>query len=126
MRCPTCRSEDVEKADADGSPIAVCQNCATVVVPEMRENPAIELCDDCAFRPNSPERQDPYKWAEIIEVTIVNGDHPFYCHKGLTCELHGTTLSYNRPEEGTRAMTPCAGWRSRMAAYRAGIPARRL
>lgn len=125
MRCPTCHSSDVQAVDIDTSPVAVCKCCATVFLPELRENPAIEMCDDCAFRRGSPERADPYGWLHIIETTIAGGE-PFYCHKGLTCELAGTTLTYLIPPGGPADMTPCAGWMSRRLAYQAGIPLSKL
>jgi len=124
MRCPTCKSNDCKTVDID-SPVAVCMCCATVFVPELRDNPAIEMCDDCAFRRGSPERQDPWQWLSLIETTI-EGDQPFYCHKGLTCQLDGTTLKYLLPPGGTADMTPCAGWLSRRLAHAAGVPLSKL
>ena len=125
QKCPRCGSDEVLVPDGTLEAVA-CGNCTQLFVPENREQPETQMCDDCAFRPNSPERQDEYKWADIIDTTIVNEIHPFYCHKGMACKLSGNTLTYQMPEEGEAAMTPCAGWRAHKAAYKAGIPARKL
>ena len=123
--CPACNSDRVIFSDLTQEACA-CLACGQLFVPEHRVDPATQLCDDCAFRPGSPERQDGYKWAEIIEATIVEQIHPFHCHKGLACELRGQTLHYLRPEEGQRPLTPCAGWRAHLKAYQSGMPARKL
>lgn len=125
MTCPACKSEYWQELLLEGSPVAVCSDCATAFIPETRAEPFAQLCDDCAFRPGSPERADPSRWAQIVETTIV-GDKPFYCHKGLTCRLDGTTLHYIIPDNGRETMTPCAGWYSRKMAYAAGRPLSKL
>lgn len=123
--CPTCGSNQVLFSDLTHE-ACVCRACGQLFVPEHRVDPASQLCDDCAFRPGSPERADGYKWAEIIQATIVDQLHPFHCHKGLACELRDGTLHYLRPEEGQKPLTPCAGWRAHLLAYQAGTPARKL
>lgn len=125
MTCPACKSECWQAVNVEATPVAVCMDCATVFVPEERAEPLRQLCDDCAWRPGSPERADPYRWAQLIEDTI-EGGKPFYCHKGLTCRLEGQTLHYQIPENGTQGMTPCAGWLSRKLAFYAGVPSAKL
>lgn len=124
--CPRCLSPRIVLPPLEHAEAAVCLDCARLFIPETRPDPAAQLCDDCAFRPGSPERVDPYKWAEIIQTTIVDAAHPFYCHKGMGCELRGQTLHYLMPTEGEKVMTPCAGWRAHKLAYEAGTPAREL
>lgn len=124
--CPNCGSTNTVLPKIPRPEAAACLGCATLFVPETRARPEAQLCNDCAFRPGSPERADPYKWAEIVETTIVDAVHPFFCHKGLTCSLDGNTLKYQIPQGGQAAMTPCAGWRAHKAAYDAGTPAREL
>lgn len=126
VACAACGSTRYGSPAGADPEAVVCLDCACLFVPETRPNPTLQLCNDCAFRPGSPERQDKYKWAEIIQATIVEGEHPFYCHKGMSCELRGTTLHYVLPVEGEAAMMPCAGWRAHKLAYDAGVPARRL
>ncbi len=72
----------------------------------MREVPESEMCDNCAFRKNSPERQDPYRWAEIME--IVEEGRPFHCHKGLPFDLK--TSKFEPPSKEAGRVTVCAGW----------------
>lgn len=126
MICPACGSARCKSPELEEAAAAICLDCLQLFVPENRIRPEIQMCDDCAFRPNSLERADGYKWAEIIEVTIVEAQHPFYCHKGLRCELKGQSLCYLQPPGGQAEMTPCAGWRAHKMAYEAGIPARKL
>jgi hypothetical protein len=38
-------------------------------------------CDNCAFRPGSPELNDKAKWRELIAKLKAGGS--FYCHKGV-------------------------------------------
>jgi gentisate 1,2-dioxygenase len=123
--CPACGSRSVIYPDVSREACS-CRDCNQLFVPEHRVNPDVQMCDDCAFRPGSPERQDKYKWAEIIEATIVERLHPFHCHKGLRCSFDGHNLTYQQPEPGQKPMTPCAGWRAHLAAYQAGTPARNL
>ncbi|GAB5505823.1 MAG: hypothetical protein Rhirs2KO_09860 [Rhizobiaceae bacterium] len=130
MMCPTCRSDNVrlvDTADYD-SRLAVCMSCVLVFEPETRADPERQMCDNCAFRPGSAERSNPYGWWDIIEATIVNGLHPFHCHKGLPCAFDAErgSLHFQQPADGIAAMTPCAGWRSRKIAYEAGVHWSRL
>lgn len=120
--CPVCGSTTHVSTQVTNEAV-VCRDCNTLYVPENRANPDAQMCNDCAFRPGSPERGDPYKWAEIVQTTIVEQLHPFHCHKGMECRLENQSLVY-KPED--RPMRPCAGWRSRMAAYLAGTPSREL
>ena len=123
--CPACGSMNVKFPEGEVE-ACVCFDCVQLFVPENRTNPDKQMCNDCAFRPNSPERQDLYKWAEIIRATIVDQEHPFHCHKGLKCRLQGQDLVYLTPEPGEALMHPCAGWLAHSLAYRAGIPAKDL
>lgn len=120
--CPKCGSTAHYVAEVTNEAV-VCADCMTLYVPETREDPDRQMCNDCAFRPDSPERKDHYKWAEIIQTTIVEEAHPFHCHKGMECVLSGQTIIYD-PKD--RPMRVCAGWRSRMEAYRKGTPTRML
>lgn len=45
---------------------------------DARAFPAKNPCHDCAFRPGSPEREDPTAWARLKRQAQVG--HPFYCH----------------------------------------------
>ena len=79
-----------------------------------------EPCDNCAFRPGSPEQSDPEKWAELMTSLKTNGR--FYCHKGVPIspgdphgfayptrlvskELHPTART-----EDVKRLRICRGW----------------
>lgn len=40
-----------------------------------------EKCHDCAFRPGSPEREDPFVREELYELP--DRGAPFWCHQGM-------------------------------------------
>lgn len=47
-----------------------------------------EPCDNCAFRPGSPEQEDPEKWKELIASLKPDPDTglssgKFFCHKNM-------------------------------------------
>jgi hypothetical protein len=82
-----------------------------------------EPCDNCAFRPGSPEQKDKARWAELMASLKENGR--FYCHKGvpidpksehgfayptkLVCkELHPTATT-----EDVKRLRMCRGWLTR-------------
>lgn len=126
IRCPFCRSQDLRGVELDESRelVLVCMACASLFEPETRTDPCAAMCNNCAWRPGSPERADPWHWSLIIEQTIEAGQ-PFHCHKNLLAQL--TERGYRFVAPGDLAqMTPCAGWRSRLAAYRAGVPLHKL
>jgi hypothetical protein len=86
---------------------------------ETRPNPAAQLCDNCACRPDSPERADPYGWLRWEERHIEDGI-PFNCHKGLAVDIlpSGEAYAVGSPENTKEAMAqPCAGWLARRKAY---------
>jgi hypothetical protein len=90
-------------------------------------------CDNCAFRGNSPERQDRERWAEL-QQTLAHGAE-FYCHKGVlskasleelvaggpdarmafdfpqierTADIEGTCVHYQSYDR--ERMRPCRGY----------------
>ena len=87
----------------------VCLDCERLQEIETRANPCGQLCDNCAFRPGSPERSDRYRWWMLTEA-FENGQ-PFYCHKGMEARLtdNKAKLEY-LPGEDLSALQPCAGW----------------
>lgn len=128
MTCPSCQSEAYQVCKHENvTDVAVCMECGELFIAETRAQPLKTMCDDCAFRPESSERADPYRWAEILDATIINPSGPFYCHKGLRCTLDAEagTINYH-PSDIASGMKPCAGWWSRMMAYKAGKPAGEL
>ena len=113
--CGGCGSSNLATtADAE-TQYAVCQDCLRLQEAETRANPATHMCDNCAFRPGSPERADPYRWFQIEEATIFCGQ-PFYCHKGMATELTHGTMHYLHGDV-VESLHPCAGWLAHRVAY---------
>lgn len=97
-QCPKCGSRKVV-SDPNltfkgyGPGIASCANCKTVWEPF---DPAQiwdtsdphcsfkEPCNNCAFRPGSPEQADPAKWKELVNQLKCGAS--FHCHKGVPIE----------------------------------------
>jgi hypothetical protein len=56
-----------------------------------------EPCDNCAFRPDSPEQADTAMWNELIAKLRAGGT--FHCHKGVPIDrerpvIHGDQLHH--------------------------------
>lgn len=73
-----------------------CLTCAAVweAFPEVyvRDPVCAEPCDNCAFRPGSPEQQDPEKWKGLIASLKPDSSYGyftgrFYCHKGVPIDM---------------------------------------
>lgn len=109
-RCGGCGSRNMLTA-SDGKH-SICLKCRRLQEPEHRDWPLAQMCDNCAFRKGSPERADPYRWAEMQE-TLEKGQY-FYCHKGLTVTLSEDreTATFDAPDPKDGKV--CAGW---LAAY---------
>jgi hypothetical protein len=96
-RCPKCASRSVRRIHQNidgvfyGRTIEVCLNCEALWEPmpdggdhadsDGSPFPFPEPCDNCAFRPGSPEQKDAVKWKEMIDQLAAGGQ--FYCHKGV-------------------------------------------
>ncbi|SDX82508.1 hypothetical protein [Roseicitreum antarcticum] len=107
-RCGGCGSRNMVMAS--GGKHAGCMDCGRIQEPETRDWPEARMCDNCAFRKGSPERADPFRWAEVSE-TITSGQY-FHCHKGLPAKLDADSLSVSiSPPDPTQGrVTVCAGW----------------
>jgi len=107
-RCGGCGSRRMLTA-SDGAH-AICLDCERLQEPETRDWPESTMCDNCAFRKGSPERADPYRWAEIQE-TLDRGQF-FHCHKGLpvTLQKDSLTVTFTAPDPAQGRVTICAGW----------------
>lgn len=108
--CPSCSSKrlrDVDPTSMDATdraifehhfdaPLQLCLDCGAVWEPFPAEGyvedpVAAEPCDNCAFRPGSPEQRDPERWRELVTHLKPGadpmGDHRFYCHKHMPIDL---------------------------------------
>lgn len=110
-RCGGCGSRNLLTLPvASDRGLGLCRSCGRMQEVETRAWPESVMCGNCAFRVGSPERADPYRWAEI-EGTLARGQS-FHCHKGLA--YHPDSGEFDPPDSATGRVTVCAGW---LAAY---------
>lgn len=86
---------------------------------DARYFPDERPCHDCAFRPGSPEREDPVQWEAIL--TQVDAGAPFHCHyKHDGTEMPRDEDGKYRPSlhrDGRPVGFPlCAGWAAHVKA----------
>lgn len=103
-RCPACRSTrivDMPTASLthfDGVTCdwQGCRDCKAVWEPfppvYARDPVCAEPCDNCAFRPGSPEQADPEGWRKLLESLKPDASYgyftgQFYCHKGVPIDI---------------------------------------
>ena len=104
-RCPVCRSRDVLRmsvADlppavrqAFGCDLATCRVCRAIweafPVERVEDPVCADPCDNCAFRPGSPEQADREGWQRLIAQLRPGGDlfsdGRFYCHKNVPVDM---------------------------------------
>ena len=101
-------------------------NPEDLAIPDDRFSVFVRPCDNCAFRPGSPERENPEKW-ELLQQRIHLGGAVFYCHKGVPVS-DGDEESHDhfKTESGAldkAKLRECAGWlATRLAAMRKEMP----
>jgi hypothetical protein len=127
--CPKCHGGRVVVHDTlgyselnfYGRQIATCADCRTAWEPvdeslvwdrsDARAS-FTEPCDNCAFRPGSPEQADTAKWKEMI--ASLRAGASFHCHKGVPLapgSEHG--FAYLQDADGKldkRKLRPCRGY----------------
>jgi hypothetical protein len=117
--CPICDGDGpahcycdrrglVSQADIDGF-LAAWPECPVRPLPPP---PAAmdKPCHDCAFRGDSPEREDPWgTWLKILEGVAEGAK--FFCHQGMHCTPDGRYVPNATDAKGQPAGHPvCAGW----------------
>lgn len=124
-RCPKCASRSCKqvtaKTDFYAEKLSVCNNCGTMWEPFEeaqiwdKDDPRCsfkEPCNNCAFRPGSPEQNDTEKWKALIKS--LRGGGMFYCHKGVpinTAAKDGFDYPYDKEGKPIRAkMRLCRGF----------------
>lgn len=104
-QCPKCASTKWVQgwheivAGLDFKHIRLCKNChtmweffdeAALLDAGQRYSSFVEPCDNCAFRPGSPEQKDPVKWKELLaSLEVDTHGRPrgtFFCHKGVALD----------------------------------------
>lgn len=89
--CPKCKSIRIERTTLPPTGLSaretlydLCRECGTVweAYPDnwCEDVVGAEPCDNCAFRPGSPEQTDREGWAALIDTLRAGGE--FRCHKG--------------------------------------------
>jgi hypothetical protein len=103
-RCPACGSHKIVTVPASVLPDGVDSRCEWQVCracgafwepfpPVYVCDPACaEPCDNCAFRPGSPEQADKEKWKSLIDslkpdLSYGHFTGRFYCHKGVPIDM---------------------------------------
>ena len=120
-RCPRCLGLKVAKTETPsdltfhGRVLAICTVCEAIWEPIKetdiwdRTDPYCcgkEPCDNCAFRPGSPEQADTQKWGELIASLKAGGT--FYCHKGVPIN-HKNENGFDYPSD-RRKLRLCRGY----------------
>lgn len=113
--CPKCKSIRVERACLPPTALShrptdydVCRECKTIweAYPDNWSEDLVgaEPCDNCAFRPGSPEQQDPEKWNALVDQLRMG--QAFHCHKGspILGLIAGKTMSKAKADGETAAM----------------------
>jgi hypothetical protein len=80
--------------------------------------PRKEKCADCAWRPGSPEQQDPEEWKRLMEKADPAGPFyqaPFYCHERedgtiMPVGPDGQYAPKLRPDGTPVGWPMCRGW----------------
>ncbi len=92
-QCPLCSSTNIVElraCEVDHVPISGCGDCLAVweslpTGEDYRTDGELmafrEPCDNCAFRPGSPESEDKAKWRELLAKLKAGGR--FFCHKAV-------------------------------------------
>lgn len=102
-RCPKCASRAVDRVMITdprwtvfyAADIESCRNCkaiweridtALIWDPDDPVGSFSEPCNNCAFRPGSPEQADVARWHELMESLKTGAN--FNCHKGVPIDPH--------------------------------------
>jgi len=111
-RCGGCGSRNLMRAELPVTDVAhaVCLDCQRLHEVEHRDWPLSAMCDNCAFRKGSPERDDPARWAEMMATLAA--EQRFHCHKGLPMSLPDKNgdVHFEPPDAAKGRVKICAGW----------------
>jgi hypothetical protein len=142
-QCPECGSRKWAQGYKEMPPVPgldllpkhvrVCRNPACACIWEFFDEAELldegrryssfkEPCDNCAFRPGSPEQKDPAKWKELVAgLELSDSCQPkgmFFCHKGVPLDLERispTDSGYKYPVDAAgkfdqKKNRPCRGY----------------
>ena len=122
-QCPKCASRSTVETNTEGGYlIRACVNCKTTWEPfeksvlldtDDRYSQFTKPCNNCAFRPGSPERSDPEKWEHLLS-TLGWYEGAFYCHKGVPINMESEDgFDYPKTKDGKhdiRRLRMCSGY----------------
>lgn len=116
-QCPGCRSKRVKRICAPhaeplmqehfGVDLEMCLDCEAIweAFPAggyVEDPVCAEPCDNCAFRPGSPEQADKARWKALIDSLKPQGEEfgaaRFYCHKGMPIDMGKGPGNFRFPE----------------------------
>lgn len=119
--CPGCQSKRIKRIPAPhaeplmqrhfGVDLEMCMNCEAIweafpAAGYVEDSVCAEPCDNCAFRPGSPEQADKEGWKALIAKLKPGADDffkdRFYCHKGVPIDLEAGPGNFKFPQ---RAVT---------------------
>lgn len=149
-RCPVCGSRSISKGllpeghrlrkSHAFTTLARCYNpacgalwewfdAADLLDPGVEHSSFKEPCDNCAFRPGSPEQKDPARWRELMdslkgENREIGNMHyaqagRFYCHKGVPIRAgaeHGFAYPMKNGQVDPSKLRLCRGYLKMFAA----------
>lgn len=131
--CPACSSHDVRRVDHRGMPaelarhftcdLGACLDCRAIweafpAAGYFEDPVCAEPCDNCAFRPGSPEQADRDGWRSLIDSLSPGDDgwfqSQFYCHKGVPIDMERGPGNFVFPErpvmmDGSPVLEPSTG-----------------
>jgi hypothetical protein len=123
-QCPRCASRRTKDGIVENSgrfyarTIRGCVNCSTIWEPfdpaqmldtDMTTSSFVEPCDNCAFRPGSPEQADTEKWKETVASLKAGGR--FYCHKGVPIDIKNENgFAYPKDGKDPTKLRLCRGY----------------
>jgi hypothetical protein len=131
--CPICEGEaDSRECYCHGRGLVTADQAAAFAAddPDPRWQPRPlppvprftgRRCHDCAFRPDSQERDGVTSAAELFDhLALCNdGDRPFYCHQGMHHGARGYVPRQSDKHGAPIGHPICAGW---LQQYRRNLP----
>lgn len=136
LECPSCKSSNIRqrlKVSGHDTLYDICADCKAVweSIPAgehfKRDAELIAFkhpCDNCAFRPGSPESSDKPAWRDLLAQLRAGGT--FYCHKGVPIRMlgrgHGADFNFPLNAAGVpdkNEMRLCRGFLNAWSAWQA-------
>ena len=122
-QCPRCGSSHTASFIVrDAGVHAGCLDCNTLwepfdpaelIDPDDPYSSFRDMCENCAFRPGSPERENKGDWDAMIADLRIRG-RPFMCHKGTPISFEeGQSHDHPRNPDGSHdisRMRFCRGY----------------